>query len=62
MKKVQWVFLLFAFMAAACMAGIGIAISYRSILAILVLLVLLMFVMGYGFKTKKKMRENGTLR
>lgn len=61
MKKIKWVFLLFAIMAAACMVGFAIAIAERSIIGMLACTLLLVFVMGMGFMKKKKMRENGTL-
>jgi hypothetical protein len=41
--------------------GIGISIAERSWIGILACIVALVFVMGFGFKTKKKMREAGKL-
>ncbi|WP_338451913.1 YlaF family protein [Niallia oryzisoli] len=61
MKKIKWLSLLLAFLAAACMAGIGIAVAERSIVGILGCIVMLILVMGLGFMNKKKMRENGIL-
>lgn len=43
------------------MMGIGIAVAEESIIGILAAIIALIVVMGIGFKTKKKMRENGTL-
>jgi hypothetical protein len=43
------------------MMGTGIAISYRSIWGVLATLAALVIVMGFGFTTKKKMREQGKL-
>jgi hypothetical protein len=61
LKKIKWVFLLFAIMAATCMMGFAIAIAERSVIGMLICTLLLIFVMGMGFVQKKKMRENGTL-
>ncbi|WP_071395478.1 YlaF family protein [Bacillus tuaregi] len=61
MKKIKWLPLLLAFLATACMAGIGIAVAERSIVGITGSMILLIFIMGFGFMQKKKMRENGIL-
>jgi hypothetical protein len=61
MKQIKWPLLFFAIVAATCIMGIGIAIGERSIIGVLVSMVALVFVMGFGFKTKKKMRESGEL-
>jgi hypothetical protein len=61
LKSIKWPLLFFAFASAACMMGTGIAISYRSIGGILASLAALVIVMGFGFTTKKKMREQGKL-
>ncbi|KAA9026017.1 YlaF family protein [Niallia endozanthoxylica] len=61
MKKIKWISLLFAFLATACMAGIGIAIAERSVVGIAGSIIMLILVMGFGFMQKKKMRENGIL-
>jgi hypothetical protein len=61
MKQINWFFLFLAIAAAACMIGIGIAVGEDSILGALVSIAALIGVMGYGFKTKKKMRENGQI-
>lgn len=61
MKQIKWPLLFFAFAAASCMIGIGIAIGERSILGVIACTVALIFVMGFGFKKKKKMREAGEL-
>lgn len=61
MKQIKWPLLFFAFGAALCMMVTGIAVAERSIIGILACILALIFVMGFGFKTKKKMRENGTL-
>lgn len=61
MKNIKWPFLLFAFAAAACMMGTGIAIGERSVPGIILTLIALILVMGFGFTIKKKMRESGKL-
>ncbi|MFD2443370.1 YlaF family protein [Bacillus sp. CGMCC 1.16607] len=61
MKKIKWPLLFFALLATASIMGIGIAIGERSILGIIACILALVFVMGFGFTTKKKMRENGKL-
>jgi hypothetical protein len=61
MKKIKWPLLAFALGAAICMMGIGVAVAERSIIGVILAIISLIFVMGYGFKTKKKMREEGLL-
>ncbi|WP_066052790.1 YlaF family protein [Robertmurraya korlensis] len=61
MKSIKWPLLFFALASAACMMGTGIAIGYRSLTGILASIVALVIVMGFGFTTKKKMREQGKL-
>jgi hypothetical protein len=43
------------------MFAIGISVGLRSVIGILASIALLIIVMGFGFKTKKKMRDEGTL-
>ncbi|MFS0782451.1 YlaF family protein [Bacillus sp. 1P06AnD] len=54
-------FLGLAFLAAFCMAGTAISISYRSVIGIILTLLALCAVMGFGFSLKKKFREAGKL-
>jgi hypothetical protein len=61
LKQIKWPLLFFAFAAASCMIGIGIAIGERSLIGIIGSIAALVVVMGTGFKKKKKMRENGEL-
>jgi hypothetical membrane protein len=61
LKEIKWIFLLYSFAAAFCIMGIGVAIAERSIIGGIAAIVLLVFVMGFGFKTKRKMRGNGEL-
>jgi len=58
MKKIKSLFLLFALVATACIIGIGISVAERSIFGIIISIFLLIMIMGIGFMTKKKMREN----
>ncbi|TQR17862.1 YlaF family protein [Psychrobacillus vulpis] len=61
MGNIKWIFVLFSIAAILSMAFIGIAVALRSIPFIIISIVLLCIVMGYGFKTKKKMRDQGLL-
>lgn len=61
LKQIKWPLLAFAFIATLCIMGIGVSVAEKSILGISGAIVALIFVMGFGFKTKKKMRENGLL-
>ncbi|MBM7586679.1 hypothetical protein JOC86_003231 [Bacillus pakistanensis] len=61
MKNIKWIFVLFAALAAACIMGIGVAIGEESILIASISIIVLFIVMGFGFKTKKKYREEGKL-
>jgi len=61
MKQIKWNLLMCAILAAACIAGIGIAIAEKSIIGVVGCIVAVILVMGFGFKTKKRMRENGQL-
>jgi hypothetical protein len=57
MKNIQWNFLILALLATASLAWTGIAIGERSIIGIVLSILALFVIMGYGFATKKKMRE-----
>jgi hypothetical protein len=61
MRLGKWIFIVFAFLAAASMIGIGIAVGERSILGIVLAIVGLNAVMASGFILKKRMREKGIL-
>ncbi|WP_046175171.1 YlaF family protein [Domibacillus indicus] len=61
MPAIQWPFLGFAVLAAACMIGTGIAIGEQSFLGIAASIILLLAVMGFGFSYKAKMRRAGKL-
>lgn len=61
MNQIKWPLFFIAILAAATMMGIGISIAERSWIGIFSCIIALVFVMGFGFKTKKKMREAGKL-
>jgi hypothetical protein len=61
MKSVQLIFLLFAIAAACSMMAIGIFIAEENVLGISLSVMMLIIIMGFGFATKKKMRERGRL-
>ena len=61
MKDIKWIFVLYAIGAVLAMCGIGVFVARNSIVGILLSIVALILIMGNGFKTKKKMREAGTL-
>jgi hypothetical protein len=61
MKSFQPVFFFFAVLAAVCMMSIGIFIAERSFLGIILSIIALLATMGFGFVTKKRMREKGLL-
>jgi hypothetical protein len=60
-KNIKWVFALYSLLALLSMFAIGISVGLRSIPGILASILLLILVMGFGFKTKKKMRDKGLL-
>ncbi|WP_064093854.1 YlaF family protein [Rossellomorea aquimaris] len=61
MGNIKWIFVLFSILAAASLMGIAISISEGSLLIAVFSLICLFITMGYGFKTKKKYREEGKL-
>lgn len=61
LKNIKWIFVLYAVLTAACIMAIGIAISQKSVLLAVLSVVGWVLVMGLGFKTKKKYREEGKL-
>ncbi|MGG3451461.1 YlaF family protein [Domibacillus aminovorans] len=61
MSNIQWPFLGFAVLAAACMIGIGVAISEQSWIGAVLSIVILFGVMGFGFSYKAKLRRLGKL-
>ncbi|XJZ28358.1 YlaF family protein [Bacillota bacterium Lsc_1132] len=61
MKQIKWVFLIYSILSAGSIMGIGIAIAEKSIVEAIASVIALVIIMGLGFKTKRKMRENGAL-
>lgn len=61
MKNIKWIFVLYSLLALLSMFSIGISVGLRSVPGILASILLLILVMGFGFKTKKKMRDQGLL-
>ena len=61
MKDIKWIFVLYSIAAILSMCAIGVAVGLRSVPGAFIAIIALVLVMGYGFKTKKKMREQGAL-
>jgi hypothetical protein len=61
MENIKWIFVLFSILAAVSLMGIAISISLKSPLLALGSLLALVVIMGFGFTTKKKYREEGKL-
>jgi hypothetical protein len=61
MNNVKWPLLIYAVLAASSIMGIGIAISEKSLIGTIGCILAVIVIMGMGFKTKRKMRENGEL-
>ncbi|GIN61374.1 hypothetical protein J27TS8_13670 [Robertmurraya siralis] len=57
MSNIKWPFLFLAIAAVACMGGVGIAISYRSIIGAVFSLIAFIVVMGFGFTLKRKYKN-----
>ncbi|OZT12389.1 hypothetical protein CHN50_10780 [Priestia aryabhattai] len=61
MKNIKWVFVLYAMLATFSIMAIGIFIGEGSAIGVIGSLVALVAIMGFGFTTKKKMREKNQL-
>lgn len=61
LKDIKWVFVFFSIAAVLSMCAVGVAVGMRSLPVALLAVIALIFIMGFGFKTKKKMREQGAL-
>ncbi|WP_409292037.1 YlaF family protein [Peribacillus sp. SCS-37] len=59
--KNKVLFVILSFLAAASIAGIGIAIAEGSAVVFIACLAVLVISMGTGFSQKKKLRERGEL-
>ena len=61
MKEFKWIFLIYSILAASSIMAIGVFIGEKSIIGIILSIIVLFIIMGFGFSTKKKMRERGEL-
>lgn len=61
MKNIKFIFLAYALAVTACLVGVGFAVGNQSIIGILAFIAAAIILMGFGFKTKKKYREEGRL-
>ncbi|WP_301108176.1 YlaF family protein [Sporosarcina sp.] len=61
MKDIKWIFVIYSLAAVLSMSAIGVGIGMRSILLVVLAIAALIFIMGNGFKTKARMRREGTL-
>lgn len=61
MKKIKWIFVVYAILAAMSIMGIGVAIGEKSIIGVIGSIIAVVLVMGFGFKTKAKLRSSGEL-
>jgi hypothetical protein len=61
MDNIKWIFVLFSILAAISLMGIAISISMASPLLAGGSIVALIIIMGFGFTTKKRYREEGRL-
>ncbi|MBW8348680.1 YlaF family protein [Bacillus sp. IITD106] len=61
MNGIKWNLLLLATIGAFSIVGFGISVGASSYIGMIACLIILIAVTGYGFKTKKKMRDEGKL-
>ena len=61
MKNIKWIFVFYAIAAVASMCAIGVAVGMSSPTIAIIAILALILIMGNGFKTKKKYREQGLL-
>lgn len=61
MKDIKWIFVLYSIAAVLGMCGIGVSVALSSILGVIISMIVVILAMGYGFKTKKRLREQGVL-
>ncbi|MER2090287.1 MAG: YlaF family protein [Sporosarcina sp.] len=61
MKNIKWIFVLYSIGAIASMCAIGVAVGMSSIPVAVIAILALILIMGNGFKTKKRYREQGLL-
>jgi Family of unknown function (DUF5325) len=61
MGNIKWIFVLYSVLAAVSLMGIAISISLASPLLSAGSIIALTIIMGFGFTTKKRYREEGRL-
>lgn len=61
MNQIKWIFLIYSILSAASIAGIGVAIAEKSVIGAIGCILACIIIMGFGFKTKRKMQENGEI-
>ncbi|WAA11099.1 YlaF family protein [Fervidibacillus albus] len=61
MKQGKWIFMFYSILAVLSMMAIGISVGLRNPYLIMLFTFLLIFIMGIGFRTKKKFRDAGKL-
>jgi len=61
LKNIKWIFVFYAIAAVASMCAIGVAVGMSSPTIAIIAILALILIMGNGFKTKKKYREQGLL-
>jgi len=61
LKNIKWIFVFYSIAAVASISAIGVAVAMRSVPFALLAILAVILIMGNGFKTKKRMREQGTL-
>jgi Family of unknown function (DUF5325) len=61
MGNIKWIFVLYSVLAAVSLMGVAISISLASLLLAAGSIIALTIIMGFGFTTKKRYREEGRL-
>lgn len=61
MNSINFPMLAIALLTAICIMLIGVSIALRSVLGIVLSIVAVFIVTGFGFVTKKKLREKGRI-
>lgn len=61
MNNIKWNLLLLAVLGTVSIIGIGFSLGAGSIVGMILSFAALIVIMGYGFMTKKKLRDEGKL-
>lgn len=61
MKNIKWIFVFYSIAAVVSLCVIGVAVGVGSISIAVLAIIAFILVMGNGFKTKKRFREQGLL-